>query len=72
MAAVAPRGLPLTGATGSGTMAVDLMPSTSKEAALILGGVSEVAAQPIPTPILLDAGFKAETLPGDGCGHTAR
>lgn len=53
-------------------MAVDLMPSTSKEAALILGGVSEVAAQPIPTPILLDAGFKAEMLPGDGCGHTAR
>lgn len=62
----------LTGATGSDTMAVGLMPSTSKEAALILGGVSEAAAQPIATPILLDVGFKAETLPVDGCGHTAR
>lgn len=71
-AAVAPRGLALPGATGSDTMATGLMPSTSKEAALMLGGVSEAAAQPIDTPILLDVGFEADTLPGDGCGHTAR
>lgn len=53
-------------------MALGLMPSTSKEAALMLGGVSEVAAQPIAAPNLFDVGFEAEMQPGDGCGHTAR
>lgn len=62
----------LPGATGRDTMAVGLMPSTSREAALMLGGVSEAAAQPMATPILLDAGLEVETAPGDGCGHTAR
>lgn len=69
---MAPRGLVLPGATGSDTMVVGLMPSTSREAAQMLGGVSEAAAQPIATPILLDAGLEAELLPGAGCGHTAR
>lgn len=60
------------GATGIDTMTLGLMPSTSKEAALMLGGVREAAAQPIATPILLEAGFETEMPPGDVCGHTAR